>query len=89
MIYDIKKQIKTVTDVKVFFSHLVNNRSVNFHPDDDFSQYQTPLGEPAFTESEIKQYNKRMEECFEVCEKFDTDIYELGIDALCMFETNS
>ena len=39
MTYNIDSHIKTVEGVKAFFHHLVYERKVNFHPDDDFADY--------------------------------------------------
>ena len=39
MMYDKNSHILSVEDVKVFFHHLVDERKVNFHPDDDFADY--------------------------------------------------
>ena len=35
MIYNNESHIKSVEDVKTFFHHLVDERKVNFHPDDE------------------------------------------------------
>jgi hypothetical protein len=39
MNYSNKSHINTEADVKSFFHHLVAERKVNFHPDDDFADY--------------------------------------------------
>lgn len=39
MTYDKDSHIKSVEDVKAFFHYLVDERKVNFHPDDDFADY--------------------------------------------------
>lgn len=39
MTYDKDSHIKSVEDVKAFFCHLVDERKLNFHPDDDFTDY--------------------------------------------------
>ena len=41
MIYNNESHIKSVEDVKTFFHHLVDERKVNFHPDDE-RQYCNP-----------------------------------------------
>lgn len=74
-------KIKTVTDVKKFFHHLVFDRKVNFHPDDDFSEYVSIDGKtPTFNANEVKQYNRLMKQAFDVCEKNGKDIYEIAMD---------
>jgi hypothetical protein len=76
------KAIKTVEDVRVFFKYLVNIRSVNFHPDTDFSEYVScDMGRKTFTDDEVAQYNTLMEACFRVCEEAGADIYEIGLEA--------
>lgn len=39
MNYSNKSHINTEADVKSFFHHLVDERKLNFHPDDDFADY--------------------------------------------------
>lgn len=39
MKYTAASHINSVKDVEVFFHHLVDERKVNFHPDDDFADY--------------------------------------------------
>lgn len=39
MTCDKDSHIKSVEDVKAFFCHLVDERKLNFHPDDDFTDY--------------------------------------------------
>jgi hypothetical protein len=76
-------KINTVDDVKVFFQYLVNNRSLNFNPDEDFSSYiSLETGKPSFSTSEIKQYNSMMNDAFEVCQEAGVDIYDLSISCL-------
>ena len=71
--------IATVDDVKEFFRHLVNDRMVNFHPDDRFEDYASCVdGSKKFTQKESSVYNHLMDECFEMCEKNGADIYVIG-----------
>ena len=39
MNYNETSHIKTPADVKVFFHHIVFEKHVSFHPDDDFADY--------------------------------------------------
>lgn len=83
MNYSNKSHINTEADVKAFFHHLVDERKVNFHPDDDFADYiSVKEGTPTFTEEEVAVYNRLMEESFGVCEAAGVDIYELGLEEL-------
>ncbi len=75
--------IETINDVEHFFHHLIQNESLNFHPDEDFGNYfnlETDL--PSYTPEEADFRNKLMEACFEVCDKENADIYDIGITML-------
>jgi len=79
--YDHK--IDTIDDVKAFFRFLIEQKSLNFHPDDDFSEYiNIKTNEPTFSEREITHYNKLMEDCFEVCHKENVEIYSIAMIVL-------
>ena len=83
---DLKFQIKSIKDVEAFFIHLIQEENLNFHPDEDFENYinfQSKL--PSYSREEAKCRNKLLKTCFEICEKEDFDIYQLGINTL--FET--
>lgn len=68
-------QIKSVADVEQFAKLLVEEGS-NFHPDDDFTEYVNyKTDEPTYTPEEAELRNSLMEQCFEVCEKEEQDIY--------------
>ena len=70
--------ITTIEDVKLFAFQLVNKESLNFHPDNDFSEYiNTKTNIPVYSPEESKKLNILMYKCFEVCEQFNEDIYEL------------
>ena len=83
MKYTSVSHIKSVEDVKTFFHHLVNERKLNFHPDDDFADYICYKDKtPYFSKQEISVYNRLMDESFDVCEKAEVDIYEIGYSEL-------
>ena len=83
MKYNDDSIIATVDDVKEFFRHLVNDRMVNFHPDDRFEDYASCVdGSKTFTQKECAVYNHLMDECFEVCEKNGADIYVIGLELM-------
>lgn len=83
MNYNATSHIKSVQDVKVFFHHLVFDRKLSFHPDDDFADYTNfSDGSPAFNEQEVELYNRLMNEAFDACNKANVEIYKLGLDAL-------
>ena len=72
-------EIKSINDVEAFFKHLLENESLNFHPDEDFRNYihlETKL--PSYSIEEAELRNKLMQDCFNVCEREGTDIYKIG-----------
>jgi len=72
-------QIKSIYDVQAFFKHLLDNESLNFHPDEDFRNFihlETKL--PSYSIKEAELRNKLIQDCFNVCEWDGTDIYEIG-----------
>lgn len=74
------QEIKTIDDIKVFFRQLLEE-DLNFHPDTPFEDYincETRL--PTYTTLEADARNKLMDNCFEVCESINIDIYELSYD---------
>ena len=81
MQYTKESVIVTIDDVKEFFNHLVNERQVVFHPDDPFEDYKFKDGQGVFTQEECVVYNRLMDESFEACEKYGTDIYSLGLES--------
>ena len=83
MKYNNDSKITTVDDVKELFRHLVNDRKVNFHPDDRFEDYVSREdGSKTFTQEECVVYYHLMDECFEVCEKNGVDIYAIGLELM-------
>lgn len=80
MEYNKESRIAAVDDVKDFFNHLVNERRVNFHPDDRFEDYVScDDGSNTFSEESVV-YNRLMDESFDVCEKYGADIYAIGFE---------
>lgn len=83
MTYNTNSHISNVLDVERFFEHIVKDRCVNFHPDNDFEDYiNRETCDACFTDEEIPLYNRLMEESFVVCENNGSDIYEIGLKAL-------
>ena len=74
--------ITTTAEVHRFFDHLIHELRLNFHPDNRFEDYVTATAEARFTPAECKTHNRLMDECFAVCEKEGTDIYEIGYEKL-------
>lgn len=83
MVYTTDSHIISVEDVKIFFHHLIEDRKLNFHPDDDFADYICYADNtPIFTQDEVTKYNRLMDESFGVCKDNGTDIYNIGLDEL-------
>ena len=80
MTYNNESHIKSVEDVKAFFHHLVDERKVNFHPDDMFEDYVSCEGGiNSFALGECALYNRVMDESFKDCDKEGVDIYGIGL----------
>lgn len=70
--------INTIDDVKAFFTQLLNE-SLNFHPDEDFANYiNIDTSEPTYSVEGAQMRNQLMDKCFEVCDHYHADIYELA-----------
>ena len=79
-------EINTTKDVAAFFFYLVFEKRIILHPDDPFEWYKNiATDEPTFTKTEAKLYDILMEECFDVCCKEATDIYEIAQRILSLF----
>lgn len=73
-------------DVARFFMWLVFDCKINFHPDDDFEQYENmETHELTFSEDDARYYNYTMRECFDVCEKYNRSIYEIATRVLKLY----
>ena len=83
MEYNNQSHITSLKEVVYFFEHLLNERKVSYHPDDDFAEYvRTSTGEPTFTAQEVDVYNRLMEESFDVCDNEGIDIYSIGLASM-------
>ena len=81
--YSANSHIESIKDVETFFHHLIDERNVNFHPDDDFADYVCYADNTSsFTSDEVEIYNRLMDESFDVCKKAKVDIYEIGLPLL-------
>ena len=73
-------QINNIEDVTIFFQDLYSE-GVSAHPDDDFNDYiNYETKELTYTSEEAALRNELMNRSFEVCDKYDTDIYDLMIE---------
>ncbi|MBI9016299.1 MAG: hypothetical protein JEZ07_03450 [Phycisphaerae bacterium] len=76
-------EINTIDDVKRFFTYLVQEKHLNFHPDTDFNEYlDSDTDKALFSAKEAKQMNILMNNSFIVCQKCNCDIFQYGIEAL-------
>ena len=77
MQYNKDSHNNNVDDVRKFFHYIVDERNVNFNPDDMFRDYMLADGSNAFTPEECEIYNRLVEEAFKICDKENVDIYEI------------
>jgi len=82
MQYNKDSHINNVDDVRKFFHYIVEERNVNFNPDDMFRDYMLADGSNAFTPEECEIYNRLVEEAFNICDKENVGIYEIALDIL-------
>lgn len=83
MEYNNQSHITSLKEVVLFFEHLLNERKISYHPDDDFAEYiSNETGEVTFTAQEVEVYNRLMSESFVVCTKEDVDIYSIGLSSM-------
>ena len=70
-------KINTIEDVLAFFQ-ILYKEGVNAHPDDDFNDYVNyETKEPTYTSEEATLRNELMNKSFEICNEYNTDIYDL------------
>ena len=71
-------QITNADDVASFAKHLIQVEKLSVHPDDDFNDYTTyETRLPFYTEKEAELRNQLMNQCFDVCEQNNIEIYEI------------
>ncbi len=80
--YWTRTDIQTVRNVEAFFSYLITNQKLNFHPDTPMADYVDADYEQYFSDKTAKRFDEIMEECFSVCKKNKVDIYSIGIALL-------
>lgn len=70
--------IETIEDVKTFVKQLVQE-GVNYHPDEDFTQYiNIHTDNPTYSVEEAAIRNELNYKCFDLCEQVGEDIYNLS-----------
>lgn len=70
-------KVTNIEEVKSFAQYLVNELHLKFHPDDFACYVNYDTKQPTFTPEEAAKYNALMNECLDVCEKANADIYEI------------
>lgn len=73
------RKIRNVKDAIEFFTHLVVDDRLVWHPDDAFGTYVDGTGKATFTDLQAARRNRLMEQAWEVLEKLGMDIYCLGM----------
>ncbi len=65
-------------EVAQFANYLVNGLNINLDPDTPFEDYiEIETKESSFSPEDAAIGNRLMDECFEVCDKDDDEIYYL------------
>ncbi len=71
-------RIETIEDVRAFVKQLVEEE-LNYHPDDDFTQYiNIHTDEPTYSPEEAAARNELNNQCFVVCERLGEDVYSIS-----------
>lgn len=79
MNYTAESQIKTMKDVSALFKHMVRERNLVFQPDE---LLRADSEEYTLTQEECDLYNQLMDQAFDVCEKYNSDIYEIAFNIM-------
>ena len=75
--------LRTLQEVEEFFSSLIQDHDLAFHPDDDFSGYvNLETGESTFDTNEAATMNAKMTSAFAVCDNEGVDIYDVAWNVL-------
>ncbi len=78
--------IRTIADVKKFFTSLRDDHRLNFHADDAFADYvfigtgDIEESVPFYTKEEAAKLQKVLDKCFAVCESEGRDIHEISLE---------
>ena len=76
--------INTITnleEVRSFFVSLIEEESLNFHPDEDFMNYINLDSKlPTYTHEQAIHLNCLLDKCFDICDTEGIDIYNLSME---------
>lgn len=79
-------ETQTMQDVEQFLQYAIEPNGLalgmEFHPDNNFSDYIKENGEKVFSNEEAKALNEMTNKCFAICEKQNTDIYTLALNVI-------
>ena len=74
------KDLKTIDDVKEFFTWLLDE-GINFHPEDSFGKYiNIETGEPSFSGPVAVELDDLMDQAWSICEKLGVDCCEVACE---------
>ena len=81
-----EKQIPTAKDCALHgiteeIKYYVSLLGQGFHPDTDFADYEIN-GKPAFKAKQAKSLNARLDEAFQMADKYELDVYEITIEVM-------
>lgn len=78
---DIKvSAITSKLSIATFFSYLLIDLKLAFHPDTTFGEYIDDEEHPVFSTERAKELNDIMDACIDLCDKKEWDIYEIGMN---------
>ena len=79
-------ETQTMQDVDQFLRYVIEPNGLalgmEFHQDDDFSDYIKENGEKVFSNDEAKALNEMTNKCFTICDKQNADIYAFALNII-------
>ena len=81
MKYTKDSHITNIDEVKAFFHYALCDKNIAIHPDDSLTDLsEEELKQMNVTKDEAVNYDRLMDECFEVCKRENADIYDMYLD---------
>ena len=71
-------KIEKIGDITKFAKWLIQEKKINFHPDNAFEDYITPERKPLFDARESEALENTLEQCRFLAENEGADIYVFG-----------
>lgn len=75
-----ENKIETILQVRQFISECFHGLRLNFHPDTPFEDYIDQYGKQTFSTTDQLALEKALEECFEVCQGTNVDLYGICLE---------